>query len=40
MPRMSATHFSKFFHRHMGLPPHEWLTRAHMEQAADMLRNT
>ncbi len=38
--RMSATYFSKFFHRHMGLPPHEWLTRAHMEQAADMLRNT
>jgi AraC-like DNA-binding protein len=36
----SPTYFSKLFHRHMGLPPHEWLTRARMEQAADLLRNT
>ncbi|NLF39648.1 AraC family transcriptional regulator [bacterium] len=38
--RCPPEYFSKLFHRHMGLPPHEWLTRARMEQAADLLRTT
>ncbi|MCX7847726.1 MAG: AraC family transcriptional regulator [bacterium] len=32
--------FSKMFHRQMGVAPHEWLTRARMEQAAALLRTT
>jgi AraC-like DNA-binding protein len=38
--RLSVSHFSRAFHRSVGLPPHNWLLMRRVEVAKEKLRNT